>query len=216
MARFLSPRIVELSLVVAVSSSSAACGDSSDPEGTSGSENSLTRETALSFEGIYELTHYTENASGCDSEGVSLLGTTTDAWFVLVARTVLSMQTLELVSCADAADCAAKAEQIRNFGIYTSDFAATLSSEASADELGGFSASTGFEENGVCVERDYLDHVLTRSGDAVRLESRTKALDDKPVENGFCVVRPSESRAEAEAAPCAAFDAIEGTKSPAL
>jgi hypothetical protein len=216
MAFFLSPRIAKLSLVVAVSFGSAACGDSSDSEGTSGSGNSLTRETALSFEGIYELTHYTENASGCDAEGASLLGTTADPWFVLVARTVLSTQTLELVSCADAADCGAKAEQIRNNGIYAIDYGATLSSEASADELGGFRADTGFQENGMCVERQYVDHVLTRSEDVVRLESRTKALDDKPAEDGFCVVRPSESRAEAETAPCAAFDVIEGTKTSDL
>src|SRR5687768_8626053 len=175
MGSFLSSRIAKLSLAVAVSFGSAACGDSNDSDGSSDSGNPLTRETALAFEGVYQLTHYTENASGCDTEGASLLETTDDAWFVLVARTVLGTQTLELVSCADAADCAAKVEEIRNFGLYTIDFQATLSSEVSVDELGGFSASTGFEENGRCVERDYTDHVLTRNGDAVRLESRTKA-----------------------------------------
>jgi hypothetical protein len=213
MALISFPHFAVVSLIVAVSFSATACGDSSDPDD---SDTTFAHETALSFEGIYQVTRYTSNESGCDAEGASLLETTDETWFVLVARTVIGQQTLELASCADAADCAAKTEKIRNNGSYSIDYHATLSSEANADELGGFSAGTGFEENGTCVEREYVDHVLTRHGDAVRLESRTKVLADKPVEDGFCVVRPAQSRKEAETAPCAAFDVLEGTWASAL
>ena len=73
---------------------------------------------------------------------------------------------------------------------------ADLSEQVSDDELRGFAASTGYEEGGMCMMRKYEDHRLTRSGDTITLETETKTLADKPAEDGFCSVQPSEAQQE--------------------
>jgi hypothetical protein len=88
-----------------------------------------------------------------------------------------------------------------------------LSKQIDASRVTGFEASTGFSEgNGPCTDREYSDHALILSEGGVRLESRTKLLSDRPVEDGFCVVRPAESASEAANLPCSELRVLEGSK----
>ncbi len=66
--------------------------------------------------------------------------------------------------------------------------------------------------NGICVGREYDRHELARSGDDVRVESRTIPLADKSSDKGTCWAEPAEERSEAEGRPCSELRVITGTK----
>jgi len=190
----------------------SGCGGSGkDDDG--GGDPPPSAATIQSFEGVYELTGLTHNAAGCDTEGASILESQKERSFVMVGAEALGNRYLSLSSCADAADCAAVVSAIRNRGPHSAEFMLTLSSEAGQDELGGFSASTGHGgDNGMCTQRTYETLVLTREGDAIRVESRLTPLADAPIEDGFCVAEPAKQRAEAEGRPCAELQVFSGTK----
>jgi hypothetical protein len=189
------------------------CGDDGDE--AEGDANGVDEATIQSFEGLYRLDSFTENPSSCDAEGPSTLETITERNFVMVGASFFNQTFLQLVSCSDA-NCAMKTNAIRTNGVYSVEYSLILSAVAGPDELTGFSASTGFAMDDICVEREYVTHVLTRTGDTLRVESRTVALEDAPQEDDFCVVRPAEQKEEAEGRPCTALSVFTGTKTGAL
>jgi hypothetical protein len=200
-------------LLTAVGFALIGCGgsDASDKEG-SAPEGSLSASTVQSFEGIYGLESYTENPASCDAEGPSTLSSKTEQRFVLVGSSLLGTRFLQLASCADDATCANRVAAIRAPSGFISEYSLILSEEVGPDALSGFLASSGFSMGDTCTEREYVEHELTRSGDAVHVESRTIPLADAPMEDGACWAKPTEERAEAEGRPCAALSTFGGTK----
>lgn len=186
----------------------SGCGSGDDGAG----EASLSQAAIQSFEGTYELSAFTENGAGCDSEGTSTFAAKQDRSFVMVGAEAFGTRFIRLVSCADAADCAAIVTEIRNLGGYGFEYGLTLSTQTAPDELGGFEASTGFLVNGVCTQRDYTTVTLTREGDAIRTESRLIPLADAPPEDGVCWAEPAKQRAEAAGRPCTELSVISGRK----
>jgi hypothetical protein len=184
------------------------CGNTDDEFGSAG----LPGGVALTYEGIYQIGSWTEDDAGCSGAGNDLLATTTEPHFALVADEVLGASTLMLVSCVDVVDCRAKVTAIRNRQPFGAVLTATLSEQVGADELSGYKASTGFEENGVCTRREYDDHRLTRAGSNATLTTQVKGLADKPTENGFCTVQAEAVEQEAAGAPCVASSIVEGTR----
>ena len=187
------------------------CGGGDDGENGDDGADGLDEATVQSFEALYRLDSFTENPSSCDAEGPSTLATVMERNFVTVGGSFFGQRFLQLVSCSDD-NCPMKTNAIRNNGIYSIEYSVTLSGVAGPDELTGFQASTGFEMDDCCVEREYITHVLTRTGDTVRVESRTTALEDAPQEDGFCVVEPAEQKKEAAGRPCTALSVFTGTK----
>lgn len=185
----------------------SGCGSAGD-----GSEDELSQASIQSFEGTYELSAFTENTTGCDSEGASTFGSKQDHSFVMVGSKAFGIPFIGLSSCADAADCAAVVSAIRTLGGYAPEYSLTLSTQAGPDELGGFSAGTGYLENGVCTHREYTTVTLTREGDAVRVESRLIPLADTPPRDGICWAEPAKQRPEAEGRPCTELMVISGRK----
>lgn len=183
-----------------------ACSD-----GGGDDAESLTAEVAASYEGIYRIDSWTQNETGCEGEGADQTATAMEEHFVVVAVEYFGQTAVELVSCLDVADCENTAQAIAMQGGYTITFRATLSEPDGEDALWGFSASTGFENEGQCTKRTFEDHALVRDGDTLRLDTVVKALADRPAEDGFCVVQPREAIAEAEDAPCSSARSIAGT-----
>jgi hypothetical protein len=202
--------VTSLALLVPLALAHVACGDSDD-KSSDGAEGGVSDAAVASFEGLYELDAYTENPSACDTPGPSTFEAKTDRLFVMVGASAFGQKYLQLASC-DEASCASTVAAIRQQGIFSPEYFLILSSEVGPDELGGFSAGTGFEMDGVCTEREYETHELTRTGDAVHIESRSIPLSDAPVEDGFCVVRPAEQREEAAGRPCGALVTFDGAK----
>lgn len=186
----------------------SGCGSTDDGSG----EASLSQAAIQSFEGTYELTAFTENRAGCDSEGTSTFASKQDRSFVMVGAEALGTRFIRLASCADAADCAAIVTEIRNLGSYGFEYGLTFSSQAAPDQLAGFEASSGFLENGVCTRRDYTTFALTREGDTIRSESRLIPLANASPEDDFCWAEPAKQRSEAKGRPCAELTVISGRK----
>jgi len=200
-------------LVVALGLFGAACGESDDGRE---SEPALSEETIASFEGLYELESFNESPSGCDGEGASTFDAMTERRFVLVGASFYGQPYLALASCGDVPECGERVSAIREGSSYAPEYHLILSAEVDPDTLTGFMASTGWEMDGVCVEREYADHELVREGDVVRVASRTKLLADAPVEDGYCVVRPARQKDEAAARECSSLTAFTGRRSGPL
>jgi len=191
----------------------SGCGGSDDDGGGgTGDGQPLSQATIQSFEGTYELTAFTENTAGCDSEGASTFDSKLERSFVMVGAEFFGTRYMPLASCADPADCAAVVSAIRTPSGYAPEYTLTLSTEAGPNELGGLLAMSGLLENGVCTGRDYTAHTLTREGDTIRVESRLIPLADAPPEDGICWAEPVKQRAEAEGRPCTELQVISGTK----
>ena len=189
----------------------SGCGGSDNDDG-GGHGSSLSQATIQTYEGSYELTAFTHNAAGCESDGASTLAAKQERSFVMVGAEALGSAYVNLDSCADAAECGAVVSAIRARGSYSAEYALILSTEAGLDELGGFSAMSGGLVSGVCTRRKYVAITLTREGDAVRVESRSIPLADAPPEDGICWAEPAKQRAEAEGRPCSELEVISGRK----
>lgn len=187
----------------------SGCGSSNNDDGGG---QSLSQATSQTYEGTYELTAFTYNAAGCDSEGASTFDSKLERSFVMVGAEAFGTRYMPLASCKDAADCAATVSAIRASGIYAPEYSLMLSTESGPDELGGFSAGTGFLEGSVCTGREYSAITLTRAGDTIRVESRLTPLADAPPEDGICWAEPAKQRAEAEGRPCTELEVISGRK----
>lgn len=175
--------------------------------------NPASGATVTAFEGVYELDDRTLNDASCDADGPTILDTTAERMFVLVGDEVFGQRTLMMVSCADEAACRGKVEAVRNRMSFSSQYGVTLSHEPTKGEFAGSTSSTGFQSDGKCTGRTWVDHLLTRTEERVRLESRAKALPDKPPdEEGFCVTKPSEDSVEAESAPCTSLEVFTGQR----
>ncbi len=188
----------------------SGCGGSDD--GGGGSDDELSQAAIQSFEGTYELTAFTENTGGCESEGASTFDAKLERSFVMVGAEAFGILYMPLASCADTADCAAMVSAIRTPIGYVPEYSLTLSWEEGPNELGGLVANGGLLENGVCTEREYTGHTLTREGDTIRVESRLIPLPDGPPDDGFCWSEPIKQRDEAEGRPCTELVVFSGTK----
>jgi hypothetical protein len=185
------------------------CGDSNDGATAGGA---ISQAVASSYEGVYELTLCTENPTGCDSPGQDLT-TSSDPYFLVVASELMGQWTVDMCSCLDIADCQSKQEAARDpMRPIAIGYGAMLSAAVSDDELTGFLAGSGRLENGMCVEREFVDYRLIRSGDTLHLEGVTKALAAQPPEDGICWARPEQDRQEAASAPCVSSRAVDGRR----
>jgi len=191
----------------------AGCGDSSEDSIGDGANSPLSAATAQSYEGVYETTVLTENATGCEGDGADQLASTTEPYFAMVAQEFFGMLELTVISCADVADCQDKATRLAAMEAVAYQYGASLSEEVAEDELTGFTAWTGTEQDGMCVGREGEEFMLTRTGDTVRVQRNTFALADEPPDSeGFCMAEPAADRQEAATAPCISSSVIEGRR----
>ena len=195
--------VLGLSMVWLSMACSSSGGDSS---------GGLSAAARDSFAGIYQTTNYSKNSAGCDASGVSTLDTLQDKYFLIVGSQVFGENIVSIVSCQSVSDCQSKRASVTSGGFYSSFYSYTLSSSVNATTLAAFEATTGFADGTTCTGRTYADHTLTLNADhSVHLESRTKNLADKPMQDGFCEVEPAQSKQEAANTPCAELDVLDGT-----
>jgi hypothetical protein len=181
----------------------AACG---------GDDGGLSSELLADFEGVYQLDTATENPAACDAEGASVLDTIAQKQFVAVALRMLTIQGLQLISCADDAGCAETAMRAKGGSGWAASWSWFFSDSLGADQLGGLSASSGFNQNGTCTDRTYTALTLTRTGDMLRLEARQTNLADVPADGGICWAEPAKQRSEAAALPCSSLRVLTGSR----
>ena len=181
----------------------AACG---------GDGGGLSSELLAGFEGVYQLDTATENPAACDVEGPSVLDTIAPKQFVALALKMLTINGLQVISCADDAGCASTVAQAKSGGGWAAAWSWFFSESVGANALGGLSASSGFQQSGTCTERTYTALTLTRAGDVLRIEARRTDLADVPADNGICWAEPAKQRSEAAALPCSSLRVLTGSK----
>ena len=177
-----------------------------------GGDGGLSSELLAGYEGVYQLDTATENPAACDAEGASIIDTLTQKQFVAVAIQVLAISGLQVISCADDAGCADTAMKAKGSGGWAAMWGYLFSENVGADQLGGLSASSGFNQNGTCTDRDYTALTLTRTGDTLRIEARKTLLADVPSDNGICWADAVKQRSEAAARPCSSLRVLTGSK----
>ncbi len=152
------------------------------------------------LEGVYSITTWTDNQSGCDAEGPSVaMGR--EPFFYIKSENFLGSKFVNVVNCADVADCQAKATDKDT--LHLGGFAFEEGSDSS-----GWTAHSafGFGSNNMCMG-DVSDVIMTSGDGTVRIESRSTM--SAPY-TGNC---DDDAAAEAAAAgqPCSSLEVVTAT-----
>jgi len=177
-----------------------------------GGDGGLSSGLLAGYEGVYQVDTATENPTACDVEGTPVLDALAQKQFVAVALRMLTIDGLQLISCSDDAGCASTASQVKGGGGWAASWGWFFSESLGADQLGGLSASSGFQQSGTCTGRTYTALTLTRAGEMLRVEERLTNLPDAPADNGICWAEPAKQRSEAAALPCSSLSVLTGSK----
>ena len=197
--------------------SSSHSGNAAPGDGDPVQSTPITAAAIATYEGTYALGSFTLNPTACDVEG-PVETSTHKMTFVMAAGPEAKPSYLALVACADDLECADKVAAVRSGGAISGDYVLTLEEQVSADLLRDAGGSyPGHDVDGACTERKYYRDELARSGDTVRVETRTVQLADKPSQAGICgSALPAELSQEAEGRPCTELRVITGTKTGPL
>jgi len=176
----------------------------------------ISAATIASYEGTYALESFTVNATACDAEGPAETSAR-DSTFVMAGGPSTRPVFLGLFGCADAAECAEKVADVRAAYPVSADYGLLLTEEISANLLRDGSQYPGYYANGVCTTRKWYASELTRSGDRIRVETRTIPLADAASATTTCDPgTPEELEQEAQGRACTALRVISGTKTGPL
>jgi hypothetical protein len=172
--------------------------------------------TIASFEGTYALESFTVNPTACDVEGPAETSSH-DLTFVMAGGPAARPALLGLAACSDEIECAAKVASVRAGGGFSADYGLFLTEEISMNLLRDGSLGPGRYVDGMCIERKWYASELTRSGNTVRVETRTIPLADAPSDTKTCTsASPAELVREAQGRACSAIRVISGTKTGPL
>jgi hypothetical protein len=209
------PTLALVSLTAALALPGTGCGGGATGQEASGGPAAcalVSVADAAPFEGIYQLTSYTENNQTCDAEGPSLLATEKEKLAVVKAVTAFGINVVWLQSCADVANCTDKAAKLGNTFGAASNILFQFSCVQSSNELSATMANTGFTgSQGVCTKPSISNDTLTRDpAAAIRVESREQIGDDYPVDpDGFCTT--ALGRVHSADKPCTHYRVLTGT-----
>lgn len=156
-------------------------------------------EPLTGLEGIYTITTWTENPQACDAEGPSV-ATSHDPLVYLKAESFFGTDFVNIVSCADQAECESMARDEDTLHLGGFVF------ENGNDRDGWTSRSVvAFESGGMC-NGFVSDDTMTATGQVIRIEERTR---DVPAFTGECTDEAVEERAAA--LPCNELEIITAT-----
>jgi hypothetical protein len=153
------------------------------------------------FEGVYEVTAWTDNDTGCDAEGASILELESQTTFYIKLENFFG-EFLNVKFCDDTADCQELAGDADTINIGRWFF------EDGGDDgwTEGYYSGSAF--GGDTCEGDYVETALSPSGeDGVRVEvRRTEAGGFAPDSDGFC--DDDDGRQAAEGQPCTGYEVM--------
>jgi hypothetical protein len=140
----------------------------------SGCDDDLT-----ALEGVYEIQTWTENTTGCDSDGDSILEERSDDHFYLKAENLFGQEFLNLVLCEGLDTClTTAAEDTINLGFGLDSGSDGAGWTGSGYTLGGSDTCSGEVRNNSLVESE---------AGQLRFEIRRTFVEDVPLDSdGFC------------------------------
>jgi hypothetical protein len=175
-----------------------------------------TPATIASYEGTYALESFTVNPSACDTEGPSEASSHKKT-FIIAGGPSARPLFLGLAACGDQTECAEKVAAIRAGNPVSADYGLFLTLEVNPDLLRDDSTYPGYDVDGTCTGRRAYESELARTGEKVRVETRTIPLADAPSENKTCPAStPAEFAHDVDGRPCSALRVISGSRTGPL
>lgn len=161
------------------------------------------------FEGIYQITSYTQNTAGCDVEGASVLADHAPMLASVQIRFLIAMLTLH--PCEDLADCQAVTADVRANNVFPIDGFTFSSVTRSGDGAGGTTTFVGTGSSTTECTGSVTEHTLTRGTDgSIHIESRATSMFTYPEESGgFCTT--DDAKKAAAGLPCSEFTVLHAT-----
>lgn len=154
--------------------------------------------TAL--EGIYEVSEWTENESGCDSPGESILADQTEKLLYLRAENFFGVEFLNAVPCANLEECR---EEAADETISLNGFAF----EDGSDSSGWRGTGHFISGSDTCSGEVFEDTLESLDDDSLLLTRRSVAVEGVPLDSdGFCDGDAAEEMAET--LPCTRLEQI--------
>lgn len=193
-------RAVEILCSLALLTLAASCGGDDEETEAGGLTTNLR--------GIYAIDTWTDNQDGCDAEGPSVLDMKSDKKLGIKLTNFFGVGLLVAVPCADAADCAERADA-GFFGIFGG---AALFGEGS-DAAGWFGdGSSHVVTDGVC-DGTYFTQRMEVIGDKrVKIETKTFTTTFPAEGTGDAADCPLESaKKAAEGQPCETLTVMTAT-----
>jgi hypothetical protein len=156
-------------------------------------------EDLTALEGVYQIQTWTENATGCDSDGDSVLADRTDDHFYLKAESYPGQEFLNLVLCEGLEACAATAaEDTINIG---------FGFESGSDSAGWRGSGYTLGGSDICSGEVRDTRLSETSAGQLRFEIRRTFVEGVPLDtDGFC-----DSDAAIAAAASQGCEALEVT-----
>jgi len=172
--------------------------------------------TIASLEGTYALDSFTVNPTACDVEGPAETSSH-EMTFVMAGGPAARPSLLGLVACSDDLDCADKVAAVRAGNPVSGDYVLLLTEEISTNLLRDDSIYPGQFVDSMCTGRRWYASELTRSGNTLRVETRTIPLADAPSETKTCTsVLPAQLRQEAQGRTCSTLRVLSGARTGPL
>ena len=162
--------------------------------------------------GVYAVESFTTNATGCDGEGASTLESLRERHVVVVATKTLGESRVGVLSCADLEACREKARQLAAGEMLSGEYFYDFTTVTPGGGLSARYASSGFasEDRKLCTGGSASDRTLTRVGDRLRIEERTRRASDYPADaEGGCWT--DKALAAAEGKPCGQLRVLTAT-----
>ncbi len=164
------------------------------------------------LEGIYTIASWTSNQDACDAEGASILETQGQTALYVKVETFITEKFVNVVPCADAAECEEKAGDSDTIHVGQWGF------EEGSDDDGWrnvwYSVFDNFEDDTQCDGTRVEDVLLTAGEDGVRLESSSSETVTFAKPSGITDCWDIED-ADAEdlvgTPPCAEYEALAAT-----
>lgn len=186
----------------------AACGSSHANESPADAGPADAIETSLL--GIYTITEWTRNSTGCDVEGPSVLATETDRFLLLRYHVWLYVpRWIELISCETLQACRAEASAE---GLRTSRLGGLFEGSDAAGWTGGYYEIRNFEDT--CTV-DVLAHTTLTGTSSLEVRASFHApFQFAPNEQAECPA--ATAKALASQMPCATLDVLRVTFTEAI
>ena len=195
------------SLVVGAAVLASACGAESGASRPPAGNDSTDGGPPLTdqYDGIYSIVDVTLNASGCTSEGPSVLSQQVERLFFVQKSTFAGIDILTVASCADVAECKDSASKDRTGQVFGAPWAYTLS--GIGPDGTGRTINLGTPDQGLCKDETIEDAFLDGTPRAaVRIEVRIAVVPDRPMEqDAGCTIGTAD-----QGLPCSQLKVISG------
>lgn len=180
----------------------AACGG--DDGGGGGGDGT----TAL--EGIYTITAWTRNETGCAGEGPSVLATESSEFLLVRNSSFFGQQFIELIPCTTLAQCRIDAA---DDVVQVSQFGSVSEGSDSAGWTGGRVTAGG--SGGTCSGTVTNTTLTSPAAMTIRIDAETRPTGDFPTDaDGFCTTDDAQEAAATQ--PCDGLDVLQATFTEAL